>query len=304
MDSHRRLTSEQAVKVHQSLNASLRYSGADILGSQLGQYVARAVAPKTIKSLGGIRSIVDSDLSDVVEFVEPRQSDFLFRITLQATEPVREVIEQTAVKGAQLWRYFSNPNAHCTLGVDAAYQVIVTAPEQPFATPVGLLNRMQAEEYRALALAYAQEQPDDEFRAELLELVNHAWMYAKWIECLRTKRTASINYLKSWEIKRTELVISRLREELERAGMDPSQATLLADGVRPTLKKKAVDEPQTPSYAIAVNDNSPADGGEAKELQALRALLRQAVDHMSFEDLKAIRVPAGVWLTLHHKSMD
>nr|WP_314481431.1 hypothetical protein [uncultured Pseudomonas sp.] len=304
MDSHRRLTPEQINKVHQSLNASLRFSGADILGSQLGQYVARAIAPKTIKSLGGIRSIVASDLNDVVEFVEPRQSDFLFRITLQATEPVREIIEQTTVNGAQLWRYFSNPNVHCTLGVDEAYQVIVSSPEQPFAAPVKLLNRMQAEEYRTLALAYAQEQSDDDFRAELLDLVNEAWIYAKWIECLRTKRTTSINYLKSWEIKRTELVVTRLREELERVGMDPSHATLLADGVRPPLKKKAVDEPQSPSYAIAVSDDSLPDDGETRELKELRALLRQAVEHMSLEDLKAIRVPAGVWLALRHKSVD
>ncbi|WP_409319952.1 hypothetical protein [Pseudomonas putida] len=303
MESHRRLTSEQILKVHQSLNASLRHNGADILGSHLGQYVARAVAPKTIKSLGGIRGIVDSDLSDVVEFVESRQSDFLFRITLQATEPVREVIEQTTVNGAQLWRYFSNPNVHCSLGVDTAYQVIVTAPNQPFATPAEPLNRMQVEEYRVLALAFAQEQTDDQFRAELLDLLNDDWMYAKWIECLRTKRAASINYLKSWEIKRTELVISRLREELERVGMNPSQATLVADGVRPPLKKKVTEEPQAPSYGIALEDSQPEDE-ETKELKELRALLRLAVEHMPLEDLKAIRVPAGIWLALHHKSMD
>ncbi|WP_283181224.1 hypothetical protein [Pseudomonas svalbardensis] len=304
MDSHRRLTSAQIHKLYQSLNASLRHSGTEILGSQLGQFVARTIAPKTIKSLGGIRSIVDSDLSDAVEFIEPRQSDFLFRIKLKAVEPLQEVIEQAAVSGAELWRYFSNPNVRCILGVDAAHRVIVTPSDQSFASDVKLLKRMDAEEYRALAQAYAQEQNDDGFRAQLLELANDSWLYAKWIECLRAKRTKSINYLKSWEIKRTELVVGRLREELELAGMEPSQATVVADGIRPAMKKKPVEEPHVFVQVAELGVNSFSEDGDAKELKDLRALLRQAVDHMSLADLKAIRVPAGVWLELLNKPMD
>lgn len=306
MDSHRRLSSSELFQIQQSIITILRNNGTDILGSQLGQFVARAIAPKTIKSLGGIRTIVESDLSDAVEFVEPRQSDFLFRIKLKAAEHGREVIERVPVNSAELWRYFSNPNVRCILGVDSTDKVIVTPTDQPFTSEVKVLRRMDAQEYKTLAHAYAQEQGDENFQAQLSSLLDDSWFYSKWIECLRTNRTNSINYLKSWEIKRTELVVGRLREELEQAGLDPSQATVVADGVRPqaSVRKRPIEEAVVAAQATDSGAHPLYEDGDTKELRDLRALLRQAVDHMSLADLKAIRVPVGVWLELHTKSMD
>lgn len=303
MDSQR-LIPEQIAKIHQFLSDSLRHGGADILGSQLGQFVAKALAPKSIKSLGGIRAIVERDLADAVEFIEPRQSDFLFRIKLKPLEPVHELIEQRAVSGADLWRYFSNPNMRCLLGVDSADRVLVTSLDQPFGSDVRVLNRMGVDEYKALAEAYALEQSEEGFREQLLELVNDSWLYSKWIAYLRAKRSNSINYLKSWEIKRTELVVGRLRETLESAGLEPSQATVVADAVRPVARKKPADGVQP---AVDVSERSAQlspEVGEAKELKELRAFLHQALDYMPLSDLKAIRVPAGVLIELLNKPSD
>lgn len=305
MESHCRLTSLETQQIHQSLQFSLQNHGVELLGSKLGQFISRAIAPKTIKSLGGVRSIVESDLSDALEFVEPRQSDFLFRIKLKAAKPVRELIVCDTVFGDDLWRYFSNPNVRCFVGVDTAQQVIVTPSDMPFAPDVKLLRRMEVEEYRELALAYAQDQTDGEFREELTGLLGEPWFYAKWIECLRNNRSHAVNHLKSWEIRRTELVVTRLRQELESAGLEPSQATVLADGVRPQLSKRRpiTELPTTDRVTELAADVAHEDGG-VKELRDLRDLLRQAVDQMSLADLKAIRVPVGILLALQTKSRD
>lgn len=303
MDSQQ-LTSEQCAKIHQFLSDSLRLGSAEILGSQLGQFIAKALAPKSIKSLGGIRTIVERDLADAVEFIEPRQSDFLFRIKLQPLDPMHEAIEQRAVSGADLWRYFSNPNLRCLLGVNAGSRVLVTSLDQPFDPGVRVLNRMGVEEYQSLAEAYAQEQNEEEFRGELLELVNDSWLYSKWIAYLRAKRNNSINYLKSWEIKRTELVVGRLRDELEAAGIEPSQAIVVADGVRPVARKKSADSAQAVVDITERGARSASETDEMKELKELRNFLRHALDHMPLADLKAIRVPAGVLVELLKKTMD
>jgi hypothetical protein len=305
VDSHNRLSAFEIQQIRLSLQFNLRNHGVNLLGSQLGQFVAKAIAPRTVKSLGGIRSIVETDLNDAVEFVEPRQSDFLFRIKLAATKPVRELVEPTMVNGAELWHYFSNPNARCLLGIDAVQQIIVTPDNMPFASDVKPLRRMRAEDYRELALAYAQEQVDVDFREELMALLDEGWFYSKWINCLRHNRSQAANHLKSWEIRRTELVVAQLRQELEQAGLEPSQATVLADGIRPqTPKKRSIAEASaagqsTESIVQAVNED-----GDTKELRDLRDLLRLAVDQMSLADLKAIRVPVGILLALQTKSRD
>lgn len=305
MDSHNRLSAVEIQQIRLSLQFNLRNHGVNLLGSQLGQFVAKAIAPRTVKSLGGIRSIVEADLSDAVEFVEPRQSDFLFRIKLAATKPVRELVEPTTVSGTELWHYFSNPNARCLLGIDAAQQIIVTPDNMPFTSNVKPLRRMQVDDYRELALAYAQEQVDDGFREELMELLDDGWFYSKWINCLRHNRSQAANHLKSWEIRRTELIVTQLRQELEQAGLEPSQATVLADGVRPQAPKKwpTAEAPAAvqPTEAVA---QAVHEDGDTKELRDLRDLLRQAVDQMSLADLKAIRVPIGILLALQAKSRD
>ncbi|KPW41129.1 MULTISPECIES: hypothetical protein [Pseudomonas syringae group] len=296
MENHRRLSSAENHKIHVALQASLRSQGVDLLGSQLGQFIAKAVAPKSIKSLGGVRSIVDSDLSDAVEFVEPRQSDFLFRIKLKAAEPLRELVEPVVVSGMDLWRYFSNPNVPCALGVDLEQRVIVTPPDQPFDSSVKQLRRMEIEEYRQLAELYAKEQVDPTFKQELMSIVEDSWLYAKWIACLRYNRGHATNYLKSWEIKRSELVIGRLRDELEKAGLEPTLATVVADGGRPQGVKPRGSETAVIRLEQPTETPMPRSqgDGDVSELAQLRALLREAVDYMSLDDLKAIRVPLGV----------
>jgi hypothetical protein len=302
-----RLTSFEITLVQRSLETQLEKVGPDILGAQLGQFVRRAISPKTIKSVGGLKSLVDVELSEVVELVGALESDTLYRIKAPSHGTLHGAPNPVAVTSPEFWDAFSNPNIDCLVGVDPACEtVFVCNPSKVFGPEIKPLSKVSSEEYRALAKTYAEQQADGELTAILLETLDHPIFYPRWIAALRAQRTASANHLKKWEIMRTELVIDRLRHELEQAGVHPDRAHLIANEVRPKPSKspRKLGEKFSPPQDRQPEAFSPAPAADVKGLQDLRALMHRAVDRMTLADLKDIRVPAGLLLEIYQNPAD
>lgn len=302
-----RLTTIEITLVKRSLETHLEKSGPDILGAQLGQYVRRAISPKTIKSVGGLRSLVGLELSEVVEFADALESDTLYRIKPPSHETLHGSPDSDAVSGPDFWDAFSNPNIDCLVGVDPTYELVFAGhPSRAFGPEVKPLTKMSSEEYRAQARIYAEQQAEGELTAILLETLEHPIFYPRWIAALRAHRTASVNHLKMWEIMRTELVVERLRHELEQAGVNQDRASLIVDELRPKASRtpRKLSENHTPTQDRQPETFSPARATESKDLQELRALMHRAIDRMSLADLNEIRVPAGLLLEIYQKPAD
>uniref|UniRef100_UPI001C553458 hypothetical protein n=1 Tax=Citrobacter cronae TaxID=1748967 RepID=UPI001C553458 len=77
-----RLTRFEVAQIEQFLENHFEKNGQDILCAQLGQFVRRAISPKTIKSVGGLKSLVAVELSRSVELVGALPSDSLYRINV------------------------------------------------------------------------------------------------------------------------------------------------------------------------------------------------------------------------------
>lgn len=294
-----RLTGNEIAKIQTLLNEHFQKKGPSILGAQLGQYIRRAISPKTIKFIGSLRSLVDNELRELLSFVEALPSDSLYSVSCSGQSPVAFNPDFVPAAGAKLWESFSNPTLDCLVGVDSAGLIYVTTPAKPFGADFTLLRKMSSEEFYELAKVFAAEQKDIPLQAALFEALEHSNFYSKWIAALRAHRSTA-NFLRTWEIKRTELVIARLQEELEKAGIGAAQAVVIANDIRPkparsVAKPAAVPESKAPWVA---------PGAESKDLGELRAVLHRAIDKMSLADLKDIRVPAGLLLEIFQGQAD
>lgn len=300
-----RLTGTEIAKIQTLLNDHVQKKGPSILGAQLGQYIRRAISPKTIKFVGNLRSLVDNELREMLSFVEALPSDSMYRVTVPGQGTITFNPDFVSVAGARLWESFSNPNLDCLVGVDTAGVVYVTSPVKPFGADITPLSKMTSEEFYELAKVFAAEQKDASLQAALYEALEHSIFYSKWIAALRAHRSTA-NFLRSWEIKRTELVVARLQSELEKAGLCTAQAVSIADEIRPksgrTITKPV--EAAAPRAGRQIEGSSPVSGTESKEHEDLRALLHRAIDKMSLADLKDIRVPAGLLLEILQEQAD
>jgi len=305
-----RLAANEIAYIRTALVTAAAKHGPDIIGAELGQFVKRAIAPKTIKSLGGLKSLVGNELSEIVEYVDSLSSDTLYRLRVSdqgATYPSPSPLTDV---GPGVWDGFSNPNIDCVLGVDVSSDRIFVCTPESLAPSIKRLKKMTSDEYRVLAQDYACAQEGEELRTQLLETLQHPNFYPRWISVLRHHaRLTSVNLLKTWEIKRTELVRARLVQELEQAGIGPDRAYAMASLVCSRTSQssyKASKQSESPPSkqakpAIDVVASLPS---AAKDLQDLRNLMHQAIDRMSLGDLKEIRVPAGLLLEIYQKSAD
>jgi len=298
-----RLTHFEIAQIEQLLENHFEKNGPDILGAQLGQFVRRAISPKTIKSLGGLRSLVEIELSRSVELVGALPSDTLYRVKASGKGVSHTAAVPELVTLPQFWDAFSNPTIDCIVAVNAVTESFyVGLPAESLRPDFTPLRKMSSEEFRVLAKAYAEDQTDSELSNELLGTLDQPVFYHRWISVLRSRRTATENLLKSWEITRTRLVTTRLTEELERAGVDPTRAAQMANGARPKPSKapKKLDVEQV---RLEIPEILPAVG-ETADLRELRTLMHRAIDRMSLADLKEIRVPAGLLLEIYQKPAD
>ncbi len=304
-----RLAASEIAQIRAYLLSTAAKHGSDILGAELGQIVKRAVAPKTIKSLGGLKSLVGNELSGIVAYVDSLTSDTLYRVRTSDQSTFYTSPSLALEFDAGVWDGFSNPNVDSLVAFDTrSSRIIVAAPSESYGPEVKPLKKMTTDEYRSLAQEYADEQINQELKAELLEVIQLPAFYPKWFAALqRYRRMASVNYPKAWEIKRTGLVMARLQQELEQAGLSADRAFALASEVCSRSSRnsqKAIPLCAPVWQAKPPTDNAVSLSSASKDLQDLRELMHRAIDQMSLDDLKEIRVPAGLLLEAFQKSAD
>ncbi len=306
-----RLAASEIAHIRVALVTSASKRGPDFIGAELGQFVKRAIAPRTLKSLGGLKSLVGNELSEIVEYVDSLSSDTLYRLKVTDKGPSYIPASPPPELGVSAWDGFSNPNIECFVGVDVgAERIFVGASPESLGSNAKRLRKMTSDEYRVLAQAFASEQESEELRTDLLEALQHPSFYTRWISVLRHHaRVTSVNHLKSWEIKRTGLVMARLQQELEQAGLREDKALALAREVcsRTSPTSFTANKPSAPPSLQQVKPSVESASflrSTPSDLQDLRDLMHRVVDRMSLSDLKEIRVPAGLLLEIFQKSAD
>lgn len=299
---------ELAVRAHQR--------GSDILGSQLGKVINDALRPYHMRDFGGLRSFVQTFLSDLVR-IKPSEGldDVIYEVIAApppAARPSNVPQDFEPVAGADLWRFFSNPNLACQLAVQQPSTVLVGPTDKPLPEHSTAIARISSLEYRALADKFLQEHSDNSEIAEALQAaLNLQDFYKPWITALRRLRGNQMDLLKSWEILRTATVAASLSQALLKAGVDTSRAAEIVQLASPVPKSARattqVIAPQpasgsavgTGKHTVLFSFKKPMffGGGESwtsdDDATELRQFLHRAIDLMSAAELKEIRISAG-----------
>ncbi|HEV7318815.1 MAG TPA: hypothetical protein VGO04_09430 [Ensifer sp.] len=307
------LPGESIAKIAVELGLRAAASGPVILGSQLGILINDALAPQNTKDFGGLRSVVQDQLSEHVRLVTTaaKSNDFVYEIissNASTKRPLQPPQHEREVSGADLWRFFSNPKLDCIVTATPAGVVMVSPLDAPVAEHAVRLRRVEAREYQQWAGDFANEHSLQDLFAAASQTED---FYRAWIPGLRKSHAHAVNLLKKWEILRTEKVASHLKSELEQAGVEASRVAEILRLARPvgrpvrppTIQLYSAIEQQPIAQLIARGSRTlSADAAESTapsdELARMRKLLHSAVDVMTLSELQAINISAGTWISL------
>lgn len=294
------LNETEIQSVKQALIARRSEKGDLLLGAQLGQVIAKAIAPRQIRGLPLLRDLAQEELGALVEVVPDASSnaDLQYRIVADQdpTSLTRE--ELRPVMGPELWKFFSNPNQLCSLAIDPPSGTIYVAGLRA-TFPVGLqkLERMDSEDYRVLAGQFAVQQ-ESPFRERLEECLREAHFYDLWIDALRASGSPERKFLKTWEILRTEHIAKRLGERLTNAGVS---VALQAEIISAARARKKLASQQAPAHESAPKliplrpaQQAAFASTEDAALERLREIVHAAVDGMSITELRDVRISVGI----------
>lgn len=286
------ITPQEYAAIHRALTAWALERGSNILGSQLGQVLGRALFPKRVKEVGGVTALVDSDLQELLRPLPlpPDAPDNLYKLSIPALSPPPVVGGDLPggchrIEGPGLWKHFSNPSSVLSLHANAEGTTIAGRPQSTIPEGMQPLSRPTRTDFAELARQFAETNFSSEVLGTLPLLFPDSAAYAHWIHRLRQLSTSDMNYLREWETRRSELVARKLGEALHACGVSEAKISEIVALARPQVRPF--------SYQIK---STPIPGESASpELAELRELLHRAIDQMSTAELRDLRVPVGTF---------
>lgn len=306
--SSKNLTEVEIQAIKHALIMRRSGKGDLILGAQLGQVIAKAIAPRVIHDLPILRDLAAEELGVLVEVVPnaASNSDIEYRIIADQSPASISREELKTVAGVELWKFFSNPNQSCSLAVDPSTGAIFVAALRAI-FPVGLqkLERMDGEDYRVLAGQFAAQQ-EPQLREKLEACLSETHFYDFWINVLKGAGSQDRKLLKTWETLRTEHVAKRLGERLSSAGVPVALQAEIISAAR-ARKKPATAQGSAQENVSAPHRLSQHVAGVATDdvaLDRLREIVHAAVDRMSLTELREVRIPAGILLDVAQQKLN
>jgi hypothetical protein len=281
---------------------------AVMYGSQLGQMVGEIIRPITVRECGGLKAMVERELGALVApLPEAPGSDVRYRILVPPDTSVYQlpsghpIADEHEVAGVELWRLFANPRLTAQLAASPAGEIVVAAADRQLSAGKNLLRKLTSEDYRLLAGQFAAAWPNDTARQRMQASLQVPEFYNGWIEALRQARTPDLNPLKQWEITRAEHVARTLGEQLIAAGVDSARAADIVANARPSSSPRGTRIPADSSHTASVStryDKVPPRTTHpvSEDTAWMRDMLHLAIDKMSLDELREIRVPAGLLL--------
>lgn len=270
------------------------WTGPTITGGQLAALIRASAPGLEIRSIvgipkgpGALTEFIKAHLSDTVERIGSQGSDALLRIVGREVEPS----EHTA--SPQVWRTFVSPNSDQHLVLSGGGGVLLSR-EVPASADAGEteVKKATVEEHDRIRAEFVDTLPEQSVAA-LGELAAPNAEFEKWIAAMREKLPHSLRDWGHFRRKRlSELFAARieslaLKEPFERTVLEQVKASELAAYAKAT------------KAAAAVSRTSKATNGGgvgADRLAAARRLAHAAIDLLSYEDLRTLRIPLGVVL--------
>lgn len=278
-----------------AITGALRnWSAATITGGQLNKLIRSAAPRLDIRSVvnmpkgpGALGAFVQKHMPDSFDRVGYKGADVLYRIR------GRDASALPDSASAQVWRTFVSPRSNKHLVLDRSAPLLV-ARDGELSIRDGELEiaKAQPAEHDRIRRAFTASLPPEAAEALERSVATDA-DFDTWITALRKFLPDSI---REWGQFRRRQLAELFTSRITGLGLEPALEAAVLDQVRGA--ERATYANVTSGAAEAVKPQARAgfqpDAGD--DLARTRRLAHAAVDLMTLDELRAIRLPLGVLL--------
>ena len=281
----------------------------ELLGSRLGNLIQEHFrgqsgeidAAAYIKNhFGGLKQFIAEECKDEVVLIRKSGSDNVYAHISNVDAPMGIVGNSHSNKTSP-WRAFSNPN----LAVD-----IIVSPEtgeiqvwdfesQP---PDSFLRvgKLTREDYREMARDFLPRISQPEVRVQLSDVLKADEFWSQWSLILNSHKNDGV--YTSWIRWRNGEIVTRFRAALVSASLPHNIVEMAVRSLEESHVKVPPREsskfmyPRKPVLPEASRDTSSSIQRNNNRQEDIWALMHSAIDRMSEDELRQIRLPVGVIL--------
>lgn len=264
---------------------TLRYGDTEILGSQLGNAIAKWSPGLSLRAYGGLRAFVEAELGGAIEWLRREGLDDFYRVAAKKLADYGQW-ERPSWSTPQLWSSFTNPNRSVRLAVavDGKSLLITTSPDAPLPDGVVELKRLSTDSYRSMAANFLAGLPDESTRAELSPLLGGNPFWNAWIDGVSKHEQKA-----AWESFRVSAIDKEFLQQLAAAGIEEARSREMLTALH---SSKNSQRPKGRSANATHRAPANLPHGRAELLR----LVRETIERLSDEELRSLRLPVGVIL--------
>lgn len=270
------------------------WTGPTITGGQLAALIRASAPGLEIRSIvgipkgpGALTAFIKAHLSETVERIGSQGSDALLRIVGRDVEPSDDMASP------QVWRTFVSPNSDQHLVLSGGGGVILSRDAAASADAGETeIEKATVAEHDLIRAEFVGTLPEHAL-ATLGELAAPDAEFEKWIAAIRERLPSS---LRDWGHFRRKRLSELLKARIESLSLtEPFQRTVIAQAKASEL---AAYGKTTKAAAASKQSIKAADsrGIGADPVTVARRLAHAAIDLLSYEDLRTLRIPLGVVL--------
>lgn len=278
----------------------------ELLGSQLGGLVSSAIRPAKILAFGGLKNFTTVYLSDFVAWnrrTTDVPGDDIYSIAMpknaEIDSPIKEVRK---LPGKQFWTFYTNPHQPGFFAKNkgndglyfstAVFNVADGWTEMPRITPAL---------YKSWMKQFVLEKFNSDDQSKALELLEEDSFNNTWVRFLKEHDIPNI--LPIWEQQRIKKIVEFLRDSLEEHDILEFDVEQLCAELISSRKSKSRNEKRisvAPTGLTKKDTQQLPSSLDDPQLIAARALAHKAIDLMTMDDLRLLRIPLGVLLFEQH----
>jgi hypothetical protein len=260
----------------------------ELLGSSIGYELKENFPQLDIKKqFGGLKRFIQDYCSDQIEFVAKRGLDDVYisksRVVNQERDKAVSLYRMEATTETDLWKAFSNPNYQSVIAINKGTgDMLVVAPDAELQAELTPVPKVTDEEHRAIARGFVP-QSNVYIRQKLASVLDHQHYWNEWNKVINAQRDGTY---RTWIEWRGQQILNLFQRRLESAHL-PDEL------IKAFVRRMSTKLYRNKSTSASLGEHtSPTD--VSPSLAHLRELVHAAVDLMSEEELRQIKIPVGV----------
>ena len=264
------------------LNALISYSAPSL---NVRQVMDRPVGP------GALKAFVEAHLADMLEQCGNRGGDIVYR------EAGSDTVVASSVSAQDIWKCFVSPStkSHLVFAIDQGVLIAKGTPPRLDRNELGI-DHVTLEEHAAIRFEFSSD-PGRAENPTIISAEQFSENFPKWIELIRS---GDADLYKNWGLFRRARILEIFESRLSRLEIDPVDITNLVTQMGAAQRQQYAErkEANENEREAELKDRTTARAGGGSHLEDARRIAGMAIERLSLEELRGLRLPLGIILDI------